>query len=212
MSNINNLLHAKSITETRKATTAVRNYRRRIKADGIYFVKTNKLFILLPNNHVSVAPKIVRDSVDLTYASRFRIPSAANFCVHDNDHEFSPYKCLARSLEMVKEKMLCGELTLPSFFDRITSKGRAGVCFDNGRWSVTKNSYNEDLRNLKTGRERFKTQAAAERYAQGIVDRNKEFLLTMMDKHIHLLRTDPNALPVYDQAIHGEIVLLDSKE
>lgn len=212
MSNINNLLNAKSFVETMKATAAIRNHRLRIKTEGIHFVKTNKLFILLPNNRVSVAPKLMRGTVDLIYAGRFRISNKESFSINDNDHEFSPYKCLARSLEVVKEKLLCGELTLPSFFDRITPKGRPGVCFVNARWVVIKNSYNEDLRNLKVKREYFKTKAAAERCAEKIVDKNKEFLLAMMDEHIRLLRADPNSLPEYNEDIHGEIVVLDSKE
>jgi hypothetical protein len=195
-----------------KATAAIRNRRPRIKAEGIHFVKTNKLFILLPNNRVSVAPKIVRDTVDLIYAGRFRIVDNGYFCVNDNDNDNSLYKSLAKGLEIVKEKLLCGELTLPSFFDRITSKGRAGVCAHGGSWVAVKNTYNKDLRNLKVKGEYFKTQADAEQYAEKIVNQNKEYLLAMMDEHISLLRTDPNALPEYNEVIHGKIVVLDSKD
>lgn len=212
MSNINNLLNAKSFVETMKATVAIRNHRLRIKAAGIHFVKTNKLFILLPNNRVSVAPKIVRDTVNLFYAGRFRIMGNGYFCVNDNDHEYSLYKSLAKGLEIVKEKLLCGELTLPSFFDRITSKGRAGVCAHGGYWVAVKNTYNKDLRNIKVKGEYFKTRTDAEQYAEKIVNQNKEYLLAMIDEHIRLLRTDPNALPEYDETIHGEIVVLDSKD
>jgi hypothetical protein len=212
MSNINNLLNAKNIAEIRKATTAVRNHKLRIKAKGIHFVKTSSLFILLPNNRVSVAPKIQRATVNLTYAGCYSVKNKATIYVNDNDHEFSPYKSLAKTLEIVKEQLLCGKMTLPSFFDRVTDKGRAGVCFDEKRWVVFKNKYNEDLRNLKVKKEYFKTQAVAEQYAAKIVDQNKEYLLAMMDKHIHLLRTDPNALPLYNEDIHGKIVVLDTTE
>jgi hypothetical protein len=167
---------------------------------------------LLPNNRVSVAPKIQRTTVDLTYAGRFSTKGKTPIVVADNAHGSSPYKSLARILELVKEQLLCDKLTLPSFFDRITAKGRTGVCFDENRWVVFKNTYNKDLRNLNVKKERFKTQASAEQYAAKIVDQNKEYLLAMMDKHIHLLRTDPNALPEYNEAIHGKIVLLDTKE
>jgi len=216
MSNINNLLNAKNIAEIRKATTAVRNHKLRVKAQGIHFVKTSSLFILLPNNRVSVAPKIQRATVNLTYAGGYSVKNKVTIYVNDNDHEFSPYKSLAKTLEIVKEQLLCDKLTLPSFFDRITDKGRAGVCFDKykwvAKWVVIKNTYNEDLRNLKVKKEYFKTQASAEQYAAKIVDQNKEYLLAMMDKHIHLLRTDPNTLPEYDETIHGKIVVLDTKE
>ena len=207
---INNIPNSETLVETIIAIKAIRQQKRRIKVDGIDFVKTNKLFMLLPNNRVSVAPKISRQIPCMTYSGFFQIHGLRD--VKDTEHNYSFYLSLAKALEVVKEQLLCEKLTLPSFFDRVTDKGRAGVCFDEKRWVVFKNKYNEDLRNLKVKKEYFKTQAVAEQYAAKIVDQNKEYLLAMMDKHIHLLRTDPNALPLYNEDIHGKIVVLDTTE